>query len=144
MVPTRVSIRWPRRLGHAGLRACVRCRWGLAFRRRFICGDNVVGMGLAHAVAFARAVAVACAVACVATVRREIRVLVTLAWALVPSAPATPAPASASTSAAGAVVSARLVVGEGGLLAQSGWDVDGRLIRELLARLRRLTALPWL
>ena len=73
--------------------------------------------------------------------RREIRVLFILAWALVPSAAASPAPASASTSAARAILSALLAIGEGGLLAQAGWDVDDRLIRELFARRRRLTAL---
>ena len=88
------------------------------------------GMGLARAVAR------------VARMCRGI-VVFDLAWVLLPSASATPAPASAAASAAGSVLSTRLIIGEGGLLAQSGRNLD-RLVRELFARLRRLTALPWL
>src|SRR5215467_11304012 len=90
----------------------------------------------------------ACAVACIARLRPRLGVLfLALAWALVPSAPATPAPATASTSATGPVLSAlvaavvsvvdsgHLAIGERGLLAHSGRDVD-RLLRKLFAHLR--------
>jgi hypothetical protein len=98
--------------------------------RRRLRGEVVVGMGLAGAVA------------CVARMPRGI-VLFSLAWALVPSASATPAPASAATSAAGSILSVCLAIGEGGLLAQSGRNLD-RLIGELFARLLWLIALPCL
>jgi hypothetical protein len=86
----------------------------LAFRSGLLRGV-VLDEGLARAVAD------------VAGMRREIGVLTILRWALVPSAPTTPAPASAPTSAAGPVLSTRLAIGEGGLLTQSRREVD-RLI----------------
>ena len=95
-----------------------------------------------HAIAVG--LGLACAVAFVARMRQgALRTFLVLLRALVATAATTAAPASAPTSAAGPLLSAALMR-KGGLLAQSGWDVDGRLIRELFARLRRLNALPCL